>query len=69
MGQLDRGLKWAGDWEGARAYGGRGMAGYKNLGGYKNLEGDRGLDIRHVIGLGFPAHTFSKMFTTSLHPN
>ena len=39
MGQLDRGLKWAGDWEGSRAYGGRGMAGYKNLGGYKNLEG------------------------------
>ena len=26
-------------------------------------------DIRHVIGLGFPAHTFSKIVTTSLHPN
>ena len=54
MGQLDRGLKWAGDWEGSRAYGGRGMAGYKNLGGYKDLEGDilTGACEGHEYGTG-----------------
>ena len=45
MGQLVRGLEWAGDWECGRAYGGRGMAGYENLGGYKNLEWGRGLGV------------------------
>ena len=39
MGQLVRGLEWAGDWECGRAYGGRGMA------GYKNLEWGRGLGV------------------------
>ena len=35
---IGRILGWAVPWEGARAYGGMGLGGYKNLGRYKSLE-------------------------------
>ena len=44
-GQLDRGLGWAVLRDGARAYGGRGMGGYKQLGWYKSLEGGKDLGV------------------------
>ena len=42
---MGRSLGWAVPWEGARAFGGRGLGGFKNMVGYKSMDGGRGLGV------------------------